>query len=85
MSDAPNKAEVSPQPLDDPLFLEACDIVRKNGKANISLLQRHLKLGYARALNLYQLLIGHQVLIGDPDKENYRLANPDRIHLTKLG
>lgn len=80
MSDTINKAEVSPQPVEDPLFIEACEVVRKNGKANISFLQRHFKVGYGRGLNLYKLLISRQVLIGEPDDENFRLANPAQVH-----
>lgn len=36
----------------DPLYAQAVAIVMKNKKASISLVQRHLKLGYSRAAGL---------------------------------
>lgn len=41
---------------DDDLFLDACDIVIRAGKASASLLQRRLRIGYARAARLLDLL-----------------------------
>ncbi|PIZ01178.1 hypothetical protein COY62_00065, partial [bacterium (Candidatus Howlettbacteria) CG_4_10_14_0_8_um_filter_40_9] len=41
---------------DDDLFIDACDVVIRAGKASASLLQRRLRIGYARAARLLDLL-----------------------------
>jgi len=41
---------------DDELFLDAADCVIRTGKASASLLQRRLRIGYARAARLLDLL-----------------------------
>ncbi len=41
---------------DDPLFEEAKDVVTRAGKASASLLQRRLRVGYARAARLLDIL-----------------------------
>ena len=38
----------------DPLYDQACDIVLKNKRASISLVQRHLRIGYNRAARLLE-------------------------------
>jgi len=40
----------------DDLTFEAIELVRRTGKASASLLQRHLKIGYARAARLLDIL-----------------------------
>jgi len=47
---------------DDDLFLDACDIVIRAGKASASLLQRRLRIGYARAARLLDLLEGRGII-----------------------
>ncbi|MEX1051776.1 MAG: DNA translocase FtsK 4TM domain-containing protein [Patescibacteria group bacterium] len=63
---------------DDELFNEARDLVIQAGKASASLLQRRLKVGYARAARLLDLLEGEGV-IGPPDGAKPRdvLVQPD--------
>jgi len=41
---------------DDELYDEAVELVKKAGKASASLLQRHLKVGYARAARLLDMM-----------------------------
>jgi len=43
-------------PVDDELFIDAADCVIRTGKASASLLQRRLRIGYARAARLLDLL-----------------------------
>ncbi len=38
----------------DPLYPQAVDIVQKNKRASISLVQRHLRIGYNRAARLLE-------------------------------
>lgn len=47
---------------DDDLFLDACEIVIRSGKASASLLQRRLRIGYARAARLLDLLEERDVI-----------------------
>jgi S-DNA-T family DNA segregation ATPase FtsK/SpoIIIE len=43
-------------PSGDPLLGEAADVVRREGKASISMLQRRLRVGYNRAARLIDTL-----------------------------
>ncbi|MEI6288213.1 MAG: DNA translocase FtsK [bacterium] len=63
----------------DPLMQEALDVIRQSGKASASLLQRRLKLGYARAARILDLL-EDQGIIGAADG-----AKPREVFLEKLG
>jgi S-DNA-T family DNA segregation ATPase FtsK/SpoIIIE len=47
---------------DDDLFMEAAECVIRSGKASASLLQRRLRIGYARAARLLDLLEEHGVV-----------------------
>jgi len=42
--------------FDDPIYEKAKDVVTKAGKASASLLQRRLKIGYARSARLLDIL-----------------------------
>ncbi|MFA5124580.1 MAG: DNA translocase FtsK 4TM domain-containing protein [Patescibacteria group bacterium] len=64
---------------DEPLLGEAVEVIKQNGKASASLLQRRLKLGYARAARILDLLEERGV-IGPADG-----AKPREIFLDKLG
>jgi S-DNA-T family DNA segregation ATPase FtsK/SpoIIIE len=46
--------EMAPQEDKDPLYDEAIDLVRRQGRASISLLQRRLRIGYTRAARLIE-------------------------------
>ena len=52
--------------IDDDMYQEAYDMVVQSGKASASLLQRRLRVGYARAARLLDLLEG-QGVIGPAD------------------
>ncbi len=47
---------------DDPLYFEAQDLVQQAGKASASYLQRRLKVGYARAARLLDLMEANGVI-----------------------
>ena len=40
----------------DPLYDEAVDLIRREGKASISMLQRRLRIGYTRAARLVETM-----------------------------
>ncbi len=52
----PTKSTVFGEIPDDELFSEAAEVVFQSGKASASLLQRRLRIGYARAARLLDLL-----------------------------
>jgi S-DNA-T family DNA segregation ATPase FtsK/SpoIIIE len=43
-------------PRSDPLYDQAVDIVLKNKRASISLVQRHLRIGYNRSARLIEAM-----------------------------
>ena len=61
---------------DDELFMEAGHLIITTGMASVSYLQRKLKLGYARAARLIDLLEEHGVVGG------YEGSKPRQILLT---
>jgi len=63
---------------DDELYSEAVIIVKEAGKASASLLQRRLKVGYARAARLLDLMEGNN-LIGPGDG-----AKPREVFVEKF-
>lgn len=63
----------------DSLLAETKEIIRQAGKASASLLQRRLKIGYARAARILDLL-EEQGVIGPADG-----AKPREVFLDKLG
>ena len=42
----------------DPLYAEAVKIVRDARRGSISLVQRHLRIGYIRASNMLEAMVG---------------------------
>jgi S-DNA-T family DNA segregation ATPase FtsK/SpoIIIE len=43
---------MAPEEEGDPLFKDAVDLVRREGRASISMLQRRMRIGYTRAARL---------------------------------
>jgi len=66
--DIPSFADVpqSSSPMDDDLYMDAKEIVLQAGKASASLLQRRLRIGYARAARLIDIL-EEQKVVGPAD------------------
>ena len=50
----------------DPLFNEAIDLARRQGRASISMLQRRLRIGYTRAARLIDAM-EEKGIVGPPD------------------
>lgn len=48
--------DMTPEENLDPLFDEAVDLVRRQGRASISMLQRRLRIGYTRAARLIETM-----------------------------
>ncbi len=51
---------------EDPLFKEAIDISRRQGRASISMLQRRLRIGYTRAARLVERM-EEKGIVGSPE------------------
>lgn len=63
----------------DSLFFEAVRIVQEQNKASASLLQRHLKVGYARAARLLDIM-EEKGLVGPADGAKPRKIMIDRVN-----
>ena len=50
----------------DPLFSEAVDIIRKEGRASVSMLQRRLRIGYTRSARLIDQM-EDKGIVGPPE------------------
>lgn len=62
----------------DDLFFEAVRVVQETGKASASLLQRQLKVGYARAARLLDIM-EEKGVVGPPDG-----AKPRKVYIDRL-
>ena len=50
----------------DPLFDEAVDLIRRQGRASVSMLQRRMRIGYTRAARLIEAM-EDQGIVGSPE------------------
>jgi S-DNA-T family DNA segregation ATPase FtsK/SpoIIIE len=50
------EVDLEPEEDLDPLYDEAVDLVRRQGRASISMLQRRLRIGYTRAARLIETM-----------------------------
>ena len=57
--------QMEPEEDLDPLFDEAVDLVRRQGRASISMLQRRLRIGYTRAARLIETMQDKEI-VGPP-------------------
>jgi S-DNA-T family DNA segregation ATPase FtsK/SpoIIIE len=58
--------ETEPSKQTDPLFDDAVDLVRRQGRASISMLQRRMRIGYTRAARLVEQM-EEQGIVGPPE------------------
>jgi S-DNA-T family DNA segregation ATPase FtsK/SpoIIIE len=56
LKQVPMFEDMSPASNEDPLLKDSIDIIRKEGKASVSMLQRKLRIGYTRASRLMDTL-----------------------------
>jgi S-DNA-T family DNA segregation ATPase FtsK/SpoIIIE len=54
--------QMEPEEELDPLFDEAVDLVRRQGRASISMLQRRLRIGYTRAARLIETMQDKEIV-----------------------
>jgi len=50
----------------DPLLTEAIDLIRREGRASVSMLQRRLRIGYTRAARLVDVMEERRI-VGPPE------------------
>ncbi len=62
-----DKEDLKPEEDRDPLYDEAVDMVRRKGRASISMLQRGLRIGYTRAARLIDTLEQNGIIGGATD------------------
>jgi len=58
--------DMSPQVRTDPLLDDAIDLVRREGRASVSMLQRRFRIGYTRAARLVDTM-EEQGVVGPPE------------------
>jgi S-DNA-T family DNA segregation ATPase FtsK/SpoIIIE len=56
LKQAPLWDDMAPTEQGDPLFKEATDLVRREGRASISMLQRKMRIGYTRSARIIDSL-----------------------------
>lgn len=61
--------------INDPLYEDAVKIVQASGKASISLVQRHLRIGYNRAASLIEAMEG--TVVSPPADRGIREVLPN--------
>jgi S-DNA-T family DNA segregation ATPase FtsK/SpoIIIE len=62
-----DKEDLKPEEEQDPLYAEAVDLVRRKGRASISMLQRRLRIGYTRAARLVDTMEAEGIIGGPTD------------------
>jgi len=65
LKQAPLFEDMSPVEQGDPLYSEAVDLVRREGRASVSMLQRRMRIGYTRAARIVDQM-EEKKIIGQP-------------------
>ena len=65
LKQVPMFEDMSPESKGDPLLADATDLVRREGRASVSMLQRRLRIGYTRAARMIDTL-EEKGIIGGP-------------------
>jgi S-DNA-T family DNA segregation ATPase FtsK/SpoIIIE len=66
LKQVPMFEDMSPASDEDPLLKDSINIIRKEGKASVSMLQRKLRIGYTRASRLMDTL-EEKGIVAPPD------------------
>ncbi len=66
LKQAPLWEDMVPASNEDPLLKDATDIIRREGKCSVSMLQRKLRIGYTRAARLVDVL-EEKGIVGPPE------------------
>jgi S-DNA-T family DNA segregation ATPase FtsK/SpoIIIE len=59
----------------DPLYDEAVDLCRRQGKASISMLQRRLRIGYTRSARLIETMQAKGVIGKEPGPQGFEVLD----------
>jgi S-DNA-T family DNA segregation ATPase FtsK/SpoIIIE len=57
---------MEPEENKDPMWDEALDLIRRQGRASVSMLQRRLRIGYTRAARMIELM-EDKGIVGPPE------------------
>ncbi len=68
----------------DPLYELAVKVVLTSQQASVSLIQRHLKLGYSRAVKLLEAMVGAGIVSQLPDDEGLRSVQKPFVATERL-
>jgi S-DNA-T family DNA segregation ATPase FtsK/SpoIIIE len=63
------------EPEGDPLYTEAVDIVRRQGRASITMLQRRLRIGYTRSARLIETLQEKKIIGSEPTPQGFEVLD----------
>ncbi len=66
LKQVPMFEDMTPESKGDPLLGEATDLIRREGRASVSMLQRRMRIGYTRAARLMDTL-EEQGIVGPPE------------------
>jgi S-DNA-T family DNA segregation ATPase FtsK/SpoIIIE len=66
------REDLEPEEDRDPLYDEAVDLIRRKGRASISMLQRRLRIGYTRAARLIDKMEEDEIIGGAVDGPHHR-------------
>ena len=67
--------EMEPKENVDPLLDEAIDLVRKQGRASITMLQRRLRIGYTRAARLIETMQVRKIISDEPGPQGFEVLD----------
>src|SRR5260221_13903918 len=77
LKQAPMFVDITPADTNtDPLFPEAIELVRKEGRASVSMLQRRMRIGYTRAARIVDMM-EDKGIVGPPEETTHLRQNLD--------
>jgi S-DNA-T family DNA segregation ATPase FtsK/SpoIIIE len=67
--------EMAAEEQRDPLYDEALGLVRRQGRASISMLQRRLRIGYTRSARLIEMMQEKGVIGSEPGPQGFEILD----------